>query len=183
MKYYRVLSLGKFISGTELDIILLAFSELFSKLTSKHHKRIQLTIIEEQAYVSEVMTRIKELNIEGNVRMINFQDQSEVEKAYFESSVLMLPSLNRAKSIIPEAFSYQLPVVTLERDFVYEYIDQTCGMLVSADSKEDAVYEFFSIMEILYFDPEALKILQKGALRKFDGSFTWGDRKSVARAR
>ncbi|MEL6922581.1 MAG: hypothetical protein AAFO94_00920 [Bacteroidota bacterium] len=46
-------------------------------------------------------------------------------------------------------------------------------MMVSHISREQSIQEFGAMLHMLYFDPEARKILQKGAGQKHSSQFTW----------
>ncbi len=179
MRYFNIISLGKFISGEEIEMVIEAFAEFFHNQTSKHHKCLNLSIVDEKWNHADMISFAKNLKVDHVLNMVDIQDQEMVEKVYQEGSILMLPSLNQMKTIIPEAFSYSLPVVGLNVEKMYDYVDHTCGMLVDADTREDGVYSFMQALEILYFDPEAVKYMKKAALVKYEESFSWGKRQTA----
>ena len=67
-----------------------------------------------------------------------------------------------------------MPVVCYESEILEEAIDSSCGMTIEQDNFQENVTEFSDVLRMLYFDPEARKILKKGALKKYETQFSWG---------
>ena len=72
-----------------------------------------------------------------------------------------------------EALSFGLPILCYSHANLEDYVDHTCGMLVESISRDQSIQEFANKLKILYFDPEACKILQRGAVNKYQNQFTW----------
>ena len=47
-------------------------------------------------------------------------------------------------------------------------------MTIENDNLQESIIEFSDVLRMLYFDPEARKILKRGALKKYETQFTWG---------
>ena len=87
---------------------------------------------------------------------------------------MLLPSADNITRLISEAFSFGLPVVCYDSEELEETVDPTCGMTVDNDNYQESVIGFSEVLRMLYFDPEARKILKKGALKKYETQFSWG---------
>ena len=171
---FSVLALGEFIDDEGIDIALGAFSELYHTVTSKHQKRMEMMLITKGLKTEAIQEQIKTYQIENKVQLVNWNEQEKVEDSYRNSSVMLLPSKDNFSKLVSESFSFGLPVICYENDHIADIIDQTCGMLVSEDSSGETILEFSNLLQILYFDPEAQKILKRGAKNKYSDALSWG---------
>ena len=129
-------------------------------------KGLKLDIIQQQ---------IKEYQIEDKVELVNWSDQEKVESSYRNGSIMVLPSRDNFSKLVSESFSFGLPVICYENNHIEDIVDQTCGMLVPEDNLGESILEFSNLLRILYFDPEAQKILKRGAKNKYTKALSWGN--------
>ena len=179
MTLFNVLSLGGFYPTNDLEIVMEAFANFYHQVTSKHQKHLHLTIIDKSENYQQFERLAKELEIKQVFSIISCNDQEDVEDFYASSSAIMLPTKEKLGMIIPEALSFGIPVLAYQLEHTKEYIDNSCGMLIRFSSREQSIQDFSKCLRILYFDPEALKILKKGAFRKYEKNFTWESKRSI----
>jgi len=105
---------------------------------------------------------------------VYWDDQEKVETSYTNGSVLLLPSKDNFSKLVSESFSFGLPVICYDNEHIEDIVDQTCGMLVHEDNVGESIIEFSNLLRMLYFDPEARKILKRGAKNKYTQALSWG---------
>jgi len=182
---FNVLALGEFIDDEGIDISIGAFAELFHTVTNKHQKKMKMMMITKGLKLDSINQKVKENQIENKFELINWNEQDKVESCYEDGSILLLPSSENLSKLISESLSFGLPVICYENEFNSDVVDQTCGMLIHKENNSDYVQAFSQMLRMLYFDPEARKILKKGAITKYKKALSWGfeekrNNKSVA---
>lgn len=179
MTLFNVLSLGGFIPTKDVEIAMEAFADFYHQVTNKHQRRLRITIIDKGGNSEHFEQLANSLSIRQVLTVINCSQQEGVEDFYAKSSTILLPTRQKLGMIIPEALSFGIPVLSLEEEHIKENIDNSCGMLVRFKGREQSIQDFSRCLKILYFDPEALKILKKGAFSKYEKNFTWASKRSV----
>lgn len=174
MSKFNVLSLGEFIHKEGIDVALESFADLYYDVTSKHQKKMKLIIVTKGALQDYIDERANKLGINKVIEIVSWSQQEEIEDWYKNASVMLLPSTDNINRLIAEAFSFGLPVVCYESKRLDGTIDPSCGMTIEQVNFQENVIEFSEVLRMLYFDPEARKILKKGALKKYETQFSWG---------
>lgn len=174
MSKFYVLSLGEFISKEGIEITLESFADLYHDVTSKHQKQMQLIMVTKEILTEYIQDKINSLDISDAVKMVPWSEQEMIEECYNEASIMLIPSRENISKLVSEAFSFGLPVVCYDNENLYETVDPSCGMMVECGSTQQNIYAFSEVMRMLYFDPEARKILKKGAIKKYETQFSWG---------
>lgn len=169
-----VVTLGRFYLGDEIEIAIESFASFFLELTSKHHKKLKLIIIDDRENEHELRELIERNDIRAVTEIVAVENQERVEAVYKNAGLLLLPSRRNGGLIVPEALSYSIPILCYETEEMRSLVDLTCAMFVKAKCKEDSVSGFAQLIDMLYFDPEVRKILKRGALSKYHKDFSWG---------
>lgn len=168
---FGVLVQAEYLTEKEQELSVRAFTDFYYQLTPKHQKRSKLIWLE-----GVEPSKIKELQsiIDIPDKAIILGDTSE-KSLYLEDASLMLHLCEKhSKVIIPEAFSYGLPIISIDNSSNAEYIDNSCGMLINHKSDEYLVNEATMRLDMLYFDQEVLKFLKRGAFTLYEKKFAWG---------
>ncbi|MEM9917779.1 MAG: glycosyltransferase [Bacteroidota bacterium] len=173
MTFFNILSLADFLSEDEIDTVMESFSDFYFKLTSKHHRRIRLYIVAGEIAKIHVLQSAKKYQLDKLVEIIPNEDKKLIKNVYQSASVMFLPIQKNIGEIVPEALAFGLPVLCYDTEDMKEYLDQTCGMFVRPKTFSQSMLDFAEKIHMLYFDPEARKLLKKGAKRKFGLTFGW----------
>ncbi len=179
MTPFVVLSPGRFVDQTGVEIAICTFANLYHDLTPKHQKKIKLVIIEEADEIVHLEKQIAKENLKNAVNIIHRSDMDNVEAAYENASVFLFPAMVYSHKIIPEAMSFGLPILTYENPDFKDILDYTCSMLVDKRYNYRGEDEFFNYLEMLYFDPEVRKILARGAMDKYENEMNWGRKRKA----
>lgn len=173
-KKFYVLALGEFIHQEGINVALEAFADLFHDVTSKHQKQMKLLMVTKGTLNPYICKKVQELQIEIAVQMIPWSEQEAIEKWYEAASIMLLPSTENPSKLISEAFSFSLPVVCYERAELEETINPACGIMLERGTFQQNIFNYSEVLRMLYFDPEARKIMKRGARRQYENLFSWG---------
>lgn len=177
MTPFIILSLGEFIEGSGIKLAMQAFANFYESLSSKHQARVELNIVEKYTNIESLQNFAQQLNIQNAVKFLKLDSQEAIEQIYKNSTVFFLPSKVNMDTIIQEALSYNLPLISFEHKDQAEYVDLTCSMLLDSESDGESIIEFSHMLQMLYFDPEVGKLLKRGAMRQYEAHFTWAKKK------
>jgi len=166
MYTFTVLALSDVASEAGIEIVFQSFAAFYHDLTPKHKKKSKLIFIDKGGYALSALQLAEELEIKPVLQVLNWKRIEHIKKAYDTASLLLLPSKSKIENIIIEALSKGVPILSYQEKEQEQYVDHTCGTLIDYYSKSQSVEEFANLMQILYFDPEACKLLRKGALLK-----------------
>ncbi len=167
MEKFNVLAIAEHLTDVEVDLVISCFSELYHRVTFKHHKRISLKVICDLEQSELVLTLSRIYKVGSNVEVIPVHDEAALNWEKLGISVLFLPTDKRVGKVIRTSLSQSIPVVGFENESISEYIDQSCGMLVRRRGIGQNKDTFARIVCMLYFDPEVRKLLKKGATKKY----------------
>lgn len=173
MTLFKILSFVDILDQEGIESLIFAFAPIYHQVTPKHKKKLKLVLAGEEK--SPLLLRLIKQEKIGDAVIFKtmFRDASK-EEILSDASLLVEPSGNLKRSLIKVAFMHGVPIITFSNDYVKEYIDHTCGMLIRKRSKTDNIEAFSERIEMLYFDPEVQKILSRGAQIQYEDQFSWG---------
>ena len=167
MYSFNILTSSDVASDIEIEVIFQSFANFHHDLTPKHKKKSKLIFIDKGGYAWTAMKWAEQLDVKAYVQVWNWKRLEHIEQAYGEATLMFLPSRAQIEEKIVDALSNGIPVLSHREDIQVQYIDHTCGTLIDYYSKEQSIEDFANVLQMLYFDPEACKLLRKGALTKY----------------
>lgn len=183
MRSYCVITFGHFLSEECIEMTVRSFREFYENVTPKHRKKLSLVIIEDKAHFMKVNRLVKNYSIERITHVVSRDDLSGIEAEMNRSSVFIFNDSVKTYKIVPQILSYGLPIICIDLFGKVENLDYTCGRIIKHRSREATVSDLSEEIRMLYFDEEALKFLSKGAKKKYNKEFSWGDSSSAAAVR
>ncbi len=172
-KGLRVLSVGRFVPLKGFDLTLLAFAQYFQSLGVEEKKNTSLTLIGKGPEREKLERLIKEHELEGFVKIINWLPQSEIFEAYRKADIFLFPSHEGAGMVIPEALSYHLPVICLDNIGPGELMDKHSGIKIPYTTYEKTLSHLANALHKLSRDSSVLKQYSLGAKNRFETHLTW----------
>lgn len=166
MYKFTVLALSDVASDAGIEIAFQAFADFHHALTPKHKKNSKLIFIDKGGYALEAIQRAEQLEIQAFVQVLNWKRIEHIQNAYESATLLLLPSRSKTEALIISALSNGIPILSYRETEQEQYVDQTCGTLIDYYSDSQSIEDFSNVMRILYFDPDACKLLKKGAFSK-----------------
>ncbi len=174
IKEFNVLLVGDFLSEKEIDLALNAFEEFYSSVTFKHQKKIKLTIVEAKENFPLLTQMLKKRDLNDVCELVEPENEQAVNNVLRQVSIMFLPTDSNISKLIPLAFEYSLPIIGVETNLTKELLDHTCSMTIEVSTDSEMQEGFSTILRMLYFDPEASKILSRGSLAKYNMDYNWG---------
>ncbi len=166
-----LLPYGK-LKKTQREIGVRSFADFYHGITPKHQKKVSLLLVRsENDDINEIRDLLNLGEVEKKTQIVH---ESAGGKNHNASDVLLFPSETGYKNVIPEALSHGIPVLSYDVEAVRDYIDVSCGMTTRSKTPEQDIGNFAQMLSILYFDPEVMKLLERGALSRFEKYFSWG---------
>lgn len=108
---HKFLYVGRFIHWKGIEIILCAFS----KYVTLYDANAQLTLIGEGPLLRNIYHFIQKNNLEKNIAIIPWIEQSRLKSYYQNSCALIFPSLHDSSgNVVLEALCNGLPVISLD---------------------------------------------------------------------
>ncbi len=165
MRTFKVLSLGGNCSVEEVEFIIRTFAEMYFSVTNKHRRRMKLILTVETNKFLEVIKGLKSKEIS---KAIDIYEESQINTLLLEDiGVLFLPSTQGKETQINFSLKNGIPILSFDGLTIRNYVDNSCGFLIKQQSREYSIDSFVKYLSMLYFDPEANKMLKKGALNRF----------------
>jgi len=169
MKTFNILTSFSGLSDLQKEIALRAFNSLLEGLTPKHKKKIALLIIGEPSCSQSIAQQFVK---DQPTNPIDYISRDELTEAHFEQAEIYLClGYSQKNKFEKMALSYGLPILGYESLKSKISLDYSCSILIKKQSPELTVGTITHFMRMLFFDPEATKMLSKGAVSKFDQLF------------
>lgn len=173
LEKFGVMVLAEYLSEKEMEIAIRSFSDFYHEQTPKHQKRIVLYWVNGYKGSNQITNSLFNM-YEVPEKVLRRISDEEKSSAMRDSSLLLHPSGKHSKAVIPDAFSFGLPVISMNTTKVQDYIDISCGMLLQSSTHEQLIIEITGRLDMLYHDQEVLKLLEKGAYDQYEKKFGWG---------
>ena len=170
---FSVLASSDIASDAGIEVVFRSFANFHHDLTPKHKKKSKLAFIDKGGYALTAIQWAEQLEIKTHVQVLNWKRIDAVNQAYEEATLFLLPSRSEIEGLAVQALSKGIPILSYREEEQEHYIDHTCGTLIDYYSKEKGIEDFANVMRMLYFDPEACKMLKKGALTKHTQRVEW----------
>ncbi|MBP7272960.1 MAG: glycosyltransferase [Saprospiraceae bacterium] len=173
-EFFSLIVFGNLVSHKEEETIVQAYADFYHDVTSKHQKRIKLLIVD----VKEQHTRLNQVadmfELSKDMYLLFEPSKHSVSEFLSMASLHLLPSLETPRNILLESLKLGVPIIGYETLESQDIIDNTCGMLLKPKGREANVRAFTELIDMLYFDPEVLKILERGAKDRYQVITTGG---------
>jgi glycosyltransferase involved in cell wall biosynthesis len=124
---------------------------------------MQLSLLGGERIQPLICSLSKDYRVDSAVSVLSL---SEVELAYEKSSLMLIPASGMSKKLAVKALEKGLPVLGYDSYSLRHLVDVSCGILIPYKSREDNVKAFAEILQQLYYDPEAQKMLKQGAEKR-----------------
>lgn len=170
---FTVLSVGRIVPLKGFDVTVKSFHLFLNQLTEEQKLEVELVIVGKGKSTSMLKKYIKENNLEKNIKMVNWVERKELSTYYANSSLFFFPSHEGAGMVVPEAFSYGLPVLCFDNCGPGAFVDAESGISLPYSNYNQSVHDFSKHLFRLYENRTLLLKLSDGALQRFTNEFVW----------
>jgi N-acetylglucosaminyldiphosphoundecaprenol N-acetyl-beta-D-mannosaminyltransferase len=159
LKNLQIISVGR-ISPEKgfLDLI-----DVMKEVT-KINSQINLIICGDGQEAEKVREKIKENNLENNIKMLGFLSGKKLEEKYIESTIYIMPSISESFGLVLlEAMHFGLPCIAFDTaSGAREILKNNTGILIKDRNKKEMAKEILSLIT----NKEKLKEYQNKGIKK-----------------
>lgn len=170
---FRVLSVGRFVPLKGFDLTIRSFAVFYHGLPITHQRKVQLVLIGTGPQKDFLISLVKESGIEQAVTFIEWLPKNKMPAYYKLSSLFLFPSHEGASMVVPEAMSYNLPVVCMKNCGPGELISPQSELAVPYGNYEETVKSLASKIYDLYAKPSFLNHERALAKERYWQMFRW----------
>lgn len=110
---------------------------------------------------------VQRYGLDGQVHLLGWQTQEQVRDWMQAADIFFLPSENEGIALVLyEALASGLVVVGADVGGQAELVDSDCGFLIRADTSENEITHYVSILDRLSTDPVLLSRMKENAIRR-----------------
>ena len=172
-KKFNVLSIGRFVPLKGFDIAIESFGHFYNRQENAVKEQLQLTLIGKGSQKEVLKKLVEDLGLTASVQFIEWMPKSELHYYFQSSSVFLFPSHEGAGMVVPEALSFNLPVLCFNNIGPGELISSNCGIKVKYTSPRESIVAFSKCLSTFYNSEGILKELSNGAKHHYKENFTW----------
>ncbi len=134
------------------------------KIVTKYDNNIKLNICGDGYLRNKIEEKIKVLRLEKNVKLLGFVKDKELENAYLNASLYVMPSISECFGLVLlEAMHYGLPCIAFDNaSGPKELLSKNTGILIKNRNKEDMAKRIVQILN----DKKELQKYSKQSLIK-----------------
>lgn len=164
----RFIYMGRLVNWKCVDILLEAFAAVSGCTDAT------LTIIGDGLLRENLETQCRRLGIESRVKITGWLPQEECATQLSEADALVLPSVHECGgAVVLEAMAAGVPVIAADWGGPADYLDDSCGILVSVASRQRLKEGLTSAMLRLSGSPDLRRQLGDAGRQKAAREFDW----------
>jgi glycosyltransferase involved in cell wall biosynthesis len=164
----RLIFVGRLIDWKALDIVFEAMGRIRSRIP------ISLEVIGDGPMREHWQASAREMGLGPAVEFTGWLSQQACADRMQQSDVFVLPSLFECGgSVVLEAMAMGLPVIATRWGGPTDYLDDSCGVLVTPSSREALVAGFAEAMERLALSPELRDQMGQSGKAHAKAHFDW----------
>jgi glycosyltransferase involved in cell wall biosynthesis len=175
-KKFTIITAGRLVPLKGFDLTIKSFANFLKVQTPKNKSKCELVIVGSGPELNNYKNLIKTLDIEKQVKFIDWISRENLLDLFKKASVFVFPSHEGAGMVVAEALSFGLPVVCLDNCGPGEFINDSCGFKVSYKNYNQTIKDLSSAISDLYDKPELLKRMSINARKHFELYFHWDKR-------
>jgi glycosyltransferase involved in cell wall biosynthesis len=165
---HRFLFVGRLVDWKRVDIALHALATI---------PEAQLDVIGDGPMHAEWAELAGKLNVSDRVSFLGWRPQVECAERLQSATALLLPSVYECGgAVVLEAMSTGTPVIATAWGGPEDYIDETCGILVTPVSAVGMIQGFSDAMQTLINEPGLRRKLGVAARQKIEDNFDWEEK-------
>jgi len=164
----RLIFVGRLVDWKALDIVFEAMARIRSRFP------ISLEVVGDGPMREQWQASAQELGLGSAVEFTGWLSQQACANRMQQSDVLVLPSLFECGgSVVIEAMAMGLPVIATRWGGPTDYLDDSCGVLVTPSSREALVAGFAEAMARLAMSAELREQMGQSGKARAKANFDW----------
>ena len=161
--------MGRLVDWKAVDITMQALS-----LARAAGAKVTLQVLGDGPELEALQARAAEPDLAGCVTFAGFLTQAECASRLAASDALILNSIwECGGAVVLEAMAMELPVIASDWGGPADYLDETCGILISPVPREGFADRLAEAMRALSADPEKCARMGAAGLAKVRAEYDW----------
>jgi len=173
---FTLISAGRLVPLKGYDLSIRAFGQFVSGLRAEQSAQCELLIIGSGPESGNYKALAASLGIGHLVRFISWMERSELMELFKTAHLSIFPSHEGAGMVVPEAFSFGLPVICLDNCGPGQFINDTCGVAVKQQDYNNTVLQLGEAIAGFFNNRSRLALYRKNARIRFEQLFHWDRR-------
>ena len=162
--------IGRLVALKAVDLLFHALSEIKKSSLAT----VKLEILGNGPELPALETLACELGIEDDVTFHGFKSQTECALLLSKSDALVLPSLHECGgAVVLEAMAMGKAVIATNWGGPADYLDDTCGILIQPDGRQELIRGFADAITKLANEPTLTDSLGRAGKKKVMSHFDW----------
>jgi glycosyltransferase involved in cell wall biosynthesis len=170
---FNILSIGRFVPLKGFDITIKAFTKFYKQLSQAEQATTKLRLVGKGGYEKALREMIGAYQMENGIEIISWVERAELKTIYEQAHLFFFPSHEGAGMVVPEAFSYRVPVLCFDNYGPGEFVTKESGIAFPYSTYENSINEFATALMDLFRNRERLKAFENGALERYESYFDW----------
>jgi glycosyltransferase involved in cell wall biosynthesis len=164
----RFLYLGRLVDWKAVDLLVEAFAAVAGKSDA------MLDIVGDGPLRSQLEAQAASLGLAPRVIFHGWKSQADAAAILRKATALVLPSLYECGgAVVLEAMASSIAVIATQWGGPADYLDESCGFLVPANSREGFINGLSSAMLKLTADPAMAVKMGAAGRKKVEEQFDW----------
>ncbi len=180
---FQVLTIGRFVPLKAFDLAIRSFAHCFHQQIPARQAKMQLTLIGQGPEKASLQQIAEACQLPSSaILFVDWLTRSELDQYFATSKLYLFPSHEGAGMVIPEAFSYGLPVVCFDNYGPGELVKDSCAIRIPYSNPEASIAAFSRAIGVYLHDEEFRSKHSENALQVFKNSYTWSRKALVFQA-
>jgi len=168
-KPFKLVFMGRLVGWKAVDITLQALC-----VARAAGEDVELDILGDGPERASLEARVAELGLGDAVHFLGFQSQAECAKRLENADALILNSVwECGGAVVLEAMAMKLPVIGPDWGGPADYVDESCGVLVSPEPRDDFADRLAAAILRLAGDPVLCQRMGEAGAEKIRTEFDW----------
>ena len=178
---FNILSVGRFVSLKGFDLVISSFAKFYHQQTDSTQAILNLNLIGQGPEKEALMNLAVQLRVDHAIRFIDWMPQSALNHYFRKADVFFFPSHEGAGMVVPEALSYELPILSFDNIGPGEFYTKNCGFKVAYSEPKESVNKFAKYLNFLLHETEVRLSMGSQARKQYENYFTWERKGEVFR--
>lgn len=166
---FRLVFMGRLIALKAVDITIDAV-----RLARAEGIDVRLDVLGDGDMRTGLEAQVRQLGLAGVVQFHGFRPQSECALILSSADAMILNSVHECGgAVVLEAMGLGLPVVASDWGGPADYVDPTCGVLVSPTPRADFAARLADAIGQLALDPYHARAMGEAGRQKIEKHFDW----------
>lgn len=166
---FQLVFMGRLVALKAVDITIEAV-----RLARDRGIDVRLDVFGDGEVRPTLEAQVRELDLESAVSFHGFQPQSKCSQLLSRADAMILNSVHECGgAVVLEAMSLSLPVIVSDWGGPADYVDSTCGILVSPEPRAQFAARLADSIRQLADNPKKARAMGEAGRRRIESYFDW----------